>query len=178
MRAAVADLVVETWTDFRQTFATWAPAGTPVAVEDVRVGDRVWLDGLPEIVAKIEPFSGGLRFTFGSGQWHEPYISVASGSSIMPAVPLPIIAANAGYGQLDHVLPMTTIVDSPNLVTVALTDQETSRLQFAPGGPWPWDLYVNTGDGWTRLVEGTLSIVYGYARQPYVEPYGAFEVTV
>lgn len=170
IRAANVDLFIEAGVDFSQTFELWQPTGAPIRSQDVTPGSRVYLDEVPQLVHSVTPQSDGVVLRFGQGLWWQPSIWLPAGETVMPAQAVPVEKAQAGWLSLDGrpVAIPAHIEDNGSQVTLACTSEATIAMEpFA--GVWPWDLFVSTLDyGWTRLVEGSLSIIASVA-EPRVE---------
>lgn len=164
MRAASVDLVLETGVDFYRGFALYQPS-TPARAQDVTVGQRFYLDGIPELVAEATPENGGVQFRFREGLWWQPKLWLPGDESVMLAEAVQILNARTAWSSLEtrHDFRWYT-EDSGRQLWIWEDAAATDQLgQYA--GTWPWDLYVNTAPtGWARLAEGALSIVRGEAK--------------
>jgi len=164
MRAGAVDLVIETGTDFYQGFALYQP-DVPVKSQEVSVGDRFYLDRVPELVHSVVHNGGGTSFTFRQGLWWQPKLWLPDDETVMSAVAAPILGARASWTSLEarHKLPTYTQDSGAQLWVYQSAD--VTDLYSAYTGTWPWDLYVSTvSTGWVRLAEGSLTVVRGESR--------------
>lgn len=176
MRASRCDLNVESGTDVTRTFQIWTP-DVAVAARDVVPGGRVFYKGTPFAVYAVFTLDGPNPITeivLGDGLWWEPRLKLPADDLIMTAVALTIdeVVAAWSYPTVpddcvtvppeQRELP-TRIEDGVNAV-LALTDEDTRALAETPGS-FSWDMYAHTAEqGWQRIVEGTLSVIRGDAR--------------
>lgn len=169
MRAGAVDLVVETSTDVRKSFAWFKPTMVSVQADAVAIGSRFYLNGLPERVYSIVPGSapGALTFHMRQGLWWQPSITLMPTCRVMPAVPIVLLEAKAGWADFEVVHSINTVIGGTpagSTVTIVWAPNETEAFEQHLG-TWPWDLYVSTVEyGWTRLIQGQMSIVLGDAR--------------
>jgi len=173
MRPARVDLAIDTGAVFAKGFRLYRETGSPKQAVAVAVGERIYLDERPELVAFVIPESGGVHLRFRQGLWWEPHIWLPNTELVMPAVAQTFIDAQAGWRDIDGrpvALPVV-LSDADTLATIHLTDAETSNLT-PHEGVWPWDLYVSTvdGGGWQRVAEGSMSIVAGQTFAPVPTP--------
>lgn len=169
IRAAHVDLVIETGVDWAQTFEFWQPTGTPIKAQDITPGQRVYLDQVPQLVNSITRQGDGTLVKFGQGLWWQPSLWLPDNETVMPAQSVQILGAQAAWQAINgsQAIPFYTS-NSGQQVTLYYADEVTAFLDLY-SGTWPWDLYVSTMDlGWTRLAQGSLSIIAGVAT-----PHGA-----
>lgn len=184
MRAARYDLLIETGARLIRSFKACTP-GEPVTAATVGPGDRIYYKGSPLYVySRTEyrhPVDANLdtvTFTFNTGAWYEPTVTIPAHQLVHPAIFTPITSASAGFTEITYpvVTPLTgpPPVEAVHPLPVTLTDGFTVTLEMSDAqtaelrdkeGAWSWDLYAQTAAWqWVRLVEGTLSIVGGSGR--------------
>lgn len=166
-RAALVDIVVECGADYLRAFSLYRPTGTPQRADSVVAGDRVYFDGLPEIVYSVEPHPTGQyrTFSFREGLWWQPTLTIADDELVMLGTPVLINAAKAAWSDPWTRHPLTTwTAEGGEFVVVSIDHNQSAALaQYV--GTYPWDLYVSTLElGWSRLAEGSMTIVVGEAR--------------
>ena len=165
MRAAHYDLFVETGSDFYRVVQLWGPTGVPVTASSVVIGDRVYVDGLPLLVADIQTIRANdgnlwVELIMGRGLWDDPHVRVLADEKMMPAVMLDIEGAAAAFslnGQRREI--PTSITD--NTVVMLMDSAMTGQLAYSIGA-CSWDLFASIKDmGRQRVLEGTLTVQRG-----------------
>lgn len=171
MRAGRVDVRVETGTLWAIALQAMTPTA-PIEAQAVAPGQRVFLDGLPQLVyAVTDEGNGRTRLDFGQGLYWEPRITLTSTALVSPAVPVPLTDAAAAWwvetteeGAAERrAIPATIATDS---LSVKLTLDADSTAALEPfAGAHSWDCYMRTtGWDWQRPVEGTFTILKGDAR--------------
>lgn len=172
MRAERYDVTVATGAAWSATYVRYTP-GPAVPASAVSAGERVYVDGVPRLVASVRGEGIRVTLTFGEGTYADDRLTLVATDLISPAEAVPLVEAVAAwetspvvnlYDDPVTVEIPTTIEPDGVTVTLSLGADETALL--APDeGAHSWDLYVRTADAdWQRALEGTLTIVRGDAR--------------
>jgi hypothetical protein len=153
-------------------------------VRAVVPGDRVYYRGDPLRVFSaaltahpVDPTQDTVELVFGSGAWWEPRVTLPAESLVYRAQEGVVLAAEAGFTAVATITPPTdpplysatrvpipVEIVAPGSVALAMTDVETTALDVYPGA-WSWDLFAQTAAwGWSRLTEGTLTVIKGSGR--------------
>lgn len=167
------DVTVPTGARWSAEYVRYAP-GPAVPAGTIVAGQRVYVDGLPRLVATVVPEGLRVILTFGRGLYDDARLALHVDSLVAPAEAVPITEAVAAFTLTDvdvDGLPLLTPVEIPTVVevdgttvTLGLTADETVDLFDWPGAH-SWDLYVRTADeDWQRALEGTFTVVRGDAR--------------
>jgi hypothetical protein len=174
VRAGLLDLFVETGTAWSRDVQVLRP-GTPIEAQAVTPGMRVFVDNWPALVYSVSPVASGyVSLRFGTGLANDPTVTLEATAPVHPAEPAQLLEALAAYtlqfepyvdphDTMRVVIPATVSADGLT-VTLSLDADATAAMRDREGAH-SWDLYVRSDtDDWTRVLEGTLSVIVGDAR--------------
>lgn len=173
MRAGNLDIVVETGTLMSRDVQVHVP-GPPVEAQTVTVGQRLFVDRVPQLVHAADTAAGWTTFRFGRGLYSDPRLTVTATALVVPAVPTVVVDAIAAYSMetidLDGIpvvetVPITTTIAGDGLTVTLTVTADESEVWHDRAGAHSWDLYVQTAVwDWQRVLEGTLTVLAGDSR--------------
>jgi len=168
VRAGTLDVLIQTGALWTRDVQVLTP-DTPIEAQAVTAGQRVFVDGVPLHVYSAVTTGGLTTLTFGQGLYADLSMKMTATARVQPAVPAPILEADAAFHQDIDAAAGAVIIDtiiSPDTYTVTLTIDAATSAGYGPyEGAHSWDCYLRTAAwDWQRVLEGTLSVVRGDAR--------------